>query len=164
MDRCGAFFFGIEKKQVFKFKSFETLMIFVASLGKPEFMHSSHPWRIDGFVDIRTMTSAEVKSSGRVENQSSILSYIKLDCLTTYNNKVALCDFATTHNQSVKAFLIYFESQVEDFVVKEKFRGWALNRVMCCTWFFDKLLENPGNVRKNRESVVDAGSGGWKLW
>ena len=63
------------------------------------------------------MTSAEVKSSGRVENQSSILSYIKLDCLTTYNNKVALCDFTTTHNQSVKAFLIYFESQVEDFVV-----------------------------------------------
>ena len=117
MDRCGAFFFGIEKKQVFKFKSFETLMIFVASLGKPEFIHSSHPWRIDGFVDIRTMTSAEVKTSGRVEIQSSILSYIKLDCLTTYNNKVALCDFTTTHNQSVKAFLIYFESQVEDFVV-----------------------------------------------
>ena len=63
------------------------------------------------------MTSAEVKSSGRVENQSSILSYIKLDSLTTYNNKVALCDFIITHNQSVKAFLIYFESQVEDFVV-----------------------------------------------
>ena len=29
--------------------------------------------------------------------------------------------------------------------IRETFRGWALNRVMCCTWFFNKLIENPGN-------------------